>query len=272
MAVSQPTSHAAVNDLVARLLAGQQSALGPRLLGLYLDGSLALGAFDAESDIDFIAVTASEVSSLEFLALQALHDRLAALDNPWALQLEGSYISAAALRRYDLAHAVHPNLERGDGERLEWKHHHADWVIHRHVLREHGLNLLGPPPATLVDPVSAADLRAAVASILESWYAGMLADPSPLRSRGYQSYAVLSLCRILYTLETGAVAPKRAAAGWAVAALGPPWSALIDRAWQGRQQPAAGALPADVEATLALIRLALARARPRGPGSPAPPG
>jgi hypothetical protein len=32
------------------------------------------------------------------------------------------------------------------------------WVIHRHMLREHGVVLAGPPPHTLIDPVQPDEL------------------------------------------------------------------------------------------------------------------
>ena len=105
-----------VNAMVTALLSGVQAVLGPRLLGLYLDGSLALGDFDADSDIDFIAVLEGDVTVDEFAALQAMHHRLAALDSPWATELEGSYLSSAALRRHDPASPAFPNLERGRTE------------------------------------------------------------------------------------------------------------------------------------------------------------
>jgi hypothetical protein len=41
-------------------------------------------------------------------------------------------------------------------------------VIHRHVVREHGVALAGPDPRTLIDPVDARDLRAAVVSLVVS--------------------------------------------------------------------------------------------------------
>ena len=48
--------------------------------------------------------------------------------------------------------------------------------------------------------------------------------------RGSQAFIVLSLCRLLYSLETGKVASKSAAAGWALKKLGECWQALIGQA------------------------------------------
>ena len=38
-------------------------------------------------------------------------------------------------------------------------------------------------------------------------------------SQGYQAYAILSMCRVLYTLEFGTVVSKPAAARWAQGTL-----------------------------------------------------
>jgi hypothetical protein len=85
----------------------------------------------------------------------------------------------------------------------------------------------------------------------------MLNDPARLNVRGYQSYTVLTMCRILYTLEYGAVVSKPVAARWAKENIDGRWAPLIERAVDGRHHPQSAALPEDVGGTLALIRYTL---------------
>lgn len=251
----QPTPYPEVNALLAALLENVRSVLGDRFIGMYLDGSLACGGFDADSDIDFVVIVDREIDPAGLAALQAMHARIAASESPWALQLEGSYIPAAAIRRYRPPDVLHPNLERGPGERLKVVGHDEDWIVHRHNLREHGIPLAGPDPRTLIDPVPPGELRDAMRTILRKWWAGFLGERAPrLQNRGYQSYAVLSMCRILYTLETGAVASKRAAADRAKTFLSADRGRLIDRAWDGRRHPGDPARAEDVAETQEFIR------------------
>jgi hypothetical protein len=128
MSVFAPTAYPDVNLLLAELLAAARQALGEQLIGLYLYGSLAIGGFKpGRSDIDFLAVTAAELSPAELAALQGMHRRLAAGPSPWAGELEGSYIPAAALRRYDPRRTLHPHIDRGSNE-LRIEQHDTDWV------------------------------------------------------------------------------------------------------------------------------------------------
>lgn len=249
-----PTPHTDVNALVHTLLDRVRATLGARFVAMFLDGSLALGDFDEASDIDFIVATDEEVSPELFEALRAMHDEIARLPTPWAIQLEGSYISVEALRRFNPTLATHPNLERGRGERLKMTQHDASWVVHRAIAYERGIPLAGPPPQDLIDPVSPEELRVAMRAMLPGWKEWLLDHPERLTPRGYQSYTVLSMCRVLYTLRQGAVASKPAAARWAQAELGPHWRPLIERAIEGRHIPDTAALPADIEQTLALVR------------------
>ena len=216
MKTIDPTPYPDVNAILQLLLVSIQTVLGSHLIGMYLDGSLTSDAFDQASDIDFIVVTDEEVSGELFLALQAMHDRMATVDSCWAIQLEGSYISQRALRRYDPTHALHPNIERGTGERLKMLDHDAALVIHMAIVCERGIPLLGPASQTLIDPISPADLQQAMLSMLPAWATHLLHEPAQLAARGYQSYVVLSLCRVLYTLHYGTVASKPAAARWAL--------------------------------------------------------
>lgn len=257
MDISPLTPFFEVNGLLRDLQEGAQDILGGQFVGMYLDGSLATGGFDADSDLDFVIITGEEVCANSFLCLKALHDGLAAGNTYWATNLEGTYISRHAVRRHDPDYIWHPNIERGGGESLKIAEHDESWVVHRWVLREHGITLVGPDPRTLIDPVSANDLQRAMSAALTGWAASILGHSEEINNLGYQTYTVLTVCRILYTLHSGTIASKPVAARWAQETLGEPFTSLIERAWFGRHNPGLAAPSEDVITTLNLIRYAL---------------
>lgn len=230
------TPYPDVDAAVHHLRSAAQAILGSGFRGMYLTGSLALGDFDPRSsDIDFVVVTAADVTADQLSALQAMHARFNASDSPWATEVEGIYIAWDALRRHDPARVWHPHIERGPRETLRMDHLDSGWVVQRHIVREKGIVIAGPPPRTLIDLVEPDDLRRAVALFMDVWWGPMVHDPWPLARPGYQAYAVLTMCRMLYTLEQGAVASKPAAARWARGQLGHRRAALIDRALAWRK-------------------------------------
>jgi hypothetical protein len=60
--------------------------------------------------------------------------------------------------------------------------------------------------------------------------------------RFYRSYAVFTLCRILYTHQTGDIASKARAARWALRVVPPRWHSLVQAAG-GEQTGGRGSLP-----------------------------
>lgn len=82
-----------------------------------------------------------------------------------------------------------------------------------------------------------------------------------MKYRGYQSYTVLSLCRVLYTLQYGTVVSKPVAVRWAQETLGERWVPLIERTWEGRHHPGLEASADDVKGTLEFIQYSLERSR-----------
>jgi hypothetical protein len=252
---AHPTPYADVNAVLDALLAGARGVLGDHFAGLYLYGSLASGDFDPErSDIDFVVVTAGELPGELLPALEAMHAGLASGDGrKWAAKLEGSYVPRRALRRYDPEDAPRPQLNEG---RFYVARHCSDWVIQRHVLREHGVALSGPPPSTLIDPVTPDDLRGAVRGILREWWEPLLLDHERLSMDVYRAYAVLTMCRALYTLRHGAIASKPVSARWARAELGARWAGLIERASAWRD----GAPSGDMSGAADFVRFTLGRA------------
>jgi predicted nucleotidyltransferase len=254
------TRYPEVNQLLLTLLQTVQTILADQFIGMYLFGSLASGGFDEDSDIDVLVVTVDEMSGESFAALQAMHAQIYAGDSPWTVQLEVSYIPQAALRRYDPANARHPHIDRGS-ERFFMMAHNESWIVQRHVLRQRGVTLAGPAPQSLIDPISPTDLRRAMLAVLNQWTPQFLEEPDRLKHRGGQSYIVLTLCRILYTLHHGTVVSKHAAARWAQENLVAEWTPLIEQAWAGRHNPGLEAHPEDVNGTLAFIRFALEQGR-----------
>ncbi|MGB8982888.1 MAG: aminoglycoside adenylyltransferase domain-containing protein [Anaerolineales bacterium] len=257
-----PTSYPDVNQILDLLLARVQEILGGQFVGMYLHGSLANGGFDQDSDIDVIVVTATDVSVEAFAALADMHEQITKLDSPWAIQLEVSYIPQNALRRFDRKNNLHPHMDRGHDEVLHMLAHESDWIVQRHILRERGIVVVGPDPKTLIDPITPQDLRQAVVDVLPLWLHPVLNEPSKIRARGYQSFFVLSLCRVLYTLKYGEIIPKQVAAKWGKENLDPHWTPLIERAWLGRQNSGLDAEPEDIQGTLEMMRCVLGQITP----------
>jgi predicted nucleotidyltransferase len=251
-----PTPSPDVNAVLHVLLSQVQTTLGDRFIGLYVYGSLASGDFNPQrSDIDFLVVTTDELPEEMLLALEAMHTHVVASDLKWATRLEGDYIPQTALRRYDPAQARYPHL--GVDGHFDVEQHGSDGVIQRYMTREQGITLAGPAPETLIDPIQPDELRQATLEVLLGWWAPMLHDPAHLHSSEYQAYAVLTMCRALYTLQYGAIVSKSVAARWAQEALGERWAALIERAsaWQHDEQLD------DLNETLDFIRYTLERSQ-----------
>ena len=243
----RPTPYADVNAVIAELLARVRTILGPRFIGLYLDGSLAIGAFDpAKSDIDFLVVTDDDLPDAIVQALHDMHAQLAAA-SAWGPEIEGSDIPRGALRRFDAGNARHPYIDRGRAN-LAVEQHDVDWIVHRHVLREHGVAVVGPALKTLIDPLTPADLRGAVREMLADWWRPAPACRANLDHPFYRAYAVLTMCRMRYTLAHGTVVSKPVAAEWTRTTC-PRWRRLIDDALAWSRET-----PPDLDATLDFIR------------------
>jgi predicted nucleotidyltransferase len=85
------TGYVEVDAVLAELLAGVRGTLGPQLVGVYLDGSLATGDFaQHSSDIDVLVVTEGVLAEEVIAALGTMHARLAAGTSKWARELISS--------------------------------------------------------------------------------------------------------------------------------------------------------------------------------------
>jgi Aminoglycoside adenylyltransferase, C-terminal domain len=92
---------------------------------------------------------------------------------------------------------------------------------------------------------------------ITGWGQEIIANPDCYNNHFHQTFIVLNYCRMLHDLYAGFPGSKLAGAEWAKANLEPSWSALIDRAWDGRPDPASSvrrpAAPEDFESALKFV-------------------
>jgi hypothetical protein len=259
-----PTQYPELNQVLAELVAGVQSALGADLLAAVLQGSFAVGDADEFSDVDWTMVMRDELTEDQAAALQAVHARIYALPSAWAQHLEGSYFPAEVLRQH--ADCSRELWYLDNGSRSLVRSTHCNTKVVRWVVRRNGISLAGLPPESLVDPISPEELCAEIRDTMREWGGQILGDPEHYENRFYQGFIVLSYCRMLHSLAIQSVASKRAGAEWARAKLDARWQGLIERSWATRPVPEVSVGtppdPQDFTATLEFVRYALQRIAP----------
>ena len=223
--IAQPTPYQEVNAFLNLLLSHMRSILGDHFAGLYIGGSLALGDFNPNrSDLDFVASTVDELPLETIVALEEMHTQLWNTGAKWARKLDGSYVPQHVLRRWTSNDMPCPFVEEDQFTITN----QGSAVIQRYIIRQHGVVVAGPSPSTFIDLVGASDLRHALRDNVEQWWRPLLDDPDWVQQSQKQPFAILTMCRALYTLEHGIVASKPVAARWFQLMIGGEWTELIE--------------------------------------------
>ncbi len=242
-----------------------QAILKENFLGAYLGGSFAHGGWDAFSDVDFIVVIEQDLTPPVREELKVVHARIFTREHYWARHLEGSYFPKAILG--DLSRTDEPIWYLDNGSLNFERSTHDNTLVVRWVLRECGVTLAGPEPSAWIPPVPEGMLKAEVWKTMQDWGGEVLRDDYRIDNRWAQAFTVLSICRMLHTLDVGEVHSKPEGAAWAKEALDPDWADLIDDALSARPnqydkcyEPSD---PHQVERTKAFMRYALDAAQTR---------
>ncbi len=218
-----------VNEIAAEI--------NENLVGIYLVGSLALGDFDLDSDVDFLVVTCRELTESDMGPLQAVQTRVHELAGYPAKHLEGSYISLGDLNDRSTVGKKPLYYFDNGSTTYELATHDNQWHV-RWVLRERGITLAGPKPETLMPPIPIQEMLDEIKAtliLIRGFFQEEINHPLGFwNSRFGQSFAVLTYCRMLLTLHTGTVQSKKAGMIWAKQFIDPRWVGLLDQAWEER--------------------------------------
>lgn len=205
-----------------------RDVLGDNVMGVYLHGSAVLGGLRPTSDLDVLVVVREPTTAAE---RRALVGRI--------LEISGRRAPLGPARPVELIVVVGADLR-------PWRYPPRAELLYGEWLRddyEAGVvpapgpmpdlaplvtmtlagdrALVGPPPADVLDPPPAADLRRAIVEGVPS----LLTDLGPDTRN-----VILTLARIWATLATGRILAKDAAADWALARLPAAERVVLERA------------------------------------------
>jgi len=194
--------------------------LGDNVQAIYLYGSAVAGRLKPASDLDFLAVISeptngtqrrSLVDGLEPISRRGARPQkwrpveltlvVASDIKPWRFPPRTDFQYGEWLRdRFD---AGHLEPERPDN---------PDLALLIAMARENGRALVGPAPTDLLPDLPKADLRTALLGVVPDLMADVDTDTANV---------LLTLARVLHTLETGDFASKDVAADWSLNRLKP---------------------------------------------------
>jgi len=213
------------SSVLDRLATQLPGLLGDNLVGIYLYGSVRDPSFvPSRSDIDCIAVTTRPLDDRMFVSLQDWFADALGRD-PSFLRLQMSFLTKHRVLEDDPSACLYQfgNLTRSgsDGNPIIW----LDFF-------QRGATLAGPDPRSFVPRITSSILEEALAR--EVRYLDdeiRLKKQSEWRDRvSYRAYAVLTLCRILYSSAMGEITSKTKAATWTLANAPERFHVLIRKA------------------------------------------
>jgi hypothetical protein len=193
-------------------LVGLKAALSEKLVGVYLYGGWAFPEGNVKGDIDFHVILKSPLNAKEKSALREFHASIGVKFPLLAGEgLDGYYLLLAETRQ-----RMSPRHQLLDGVVDD------SWALHcAHIRAGRCMILYGPDPKEIYPAPSWIQLEGALLGEIQ-YVKKHLAD--------YPAYAVLNLCRLMYSFKTrDVVISKHAAAQWARNAF-PGKSAYIDTA------------------------------------------
>ncbi len=219
-----------IKELLKSLTNGISLVLGENLLGFYLTGSLTYDDFNPlRSDIDLLAVVRKPLNSKELVQIKKLHLKIENQFKKWAKRIECSYLPVELMK--SILPPKKPRPYYGEGVLYPQAPYGNEWIINQYLLYYYSVALKGPEFSSLVDkPIDIKDVQDACRKDLVDEWQPKIQEPKYLNNSHYQSYVILNLCRILYTIKKDDVASKSVSSKWVINNFGDHWGDLIREA------------------------------------------
>jgi predicted nucleotidyltransferase len=197
-------------EVMTRLAADLAEVLGDDLLSLALHGSWVLGDFaPGRSDLDVLAVLATDPTAATLAELDDVHARLEADFPEWSSHVEVDYVSAEAVEAVvQGTDESHPMIRISPGEPLHEVKASRHYVLNWAAALQADQPIAGAAPSTVLPAIDRRLIHQVVLQHVRAWPEWV----HDMQATGAQAYAVLTLCRAAETLATRRQVSKLAAA------------------------------------------------------------
>ena len=230
--IDKLTPYKDVNEILQFFTSGVIDIFGKNLTGIYLTGSLSYGAFHYDrSDIDTTVILNNPISPVELEAIKNFHKQIETKFNKWAKRLECTYTPIEMLPSILPPEKPRPWYWGGEGILYEEAPYGNEWIINNYLLYNYAIPLVGPNFKDLTNPIDIEEVQKACIRDLFTEWEPKIANKDWLDDSHYESYFILNLCRILYTVICKSASTKDAATAWAKNKYGV-WADLINSADQ----------------------------------------
>lgn len=190
--------------------------------GVYLYGSIALGAFDEKkSDIDFIVLLKRTATEQEVEIIKDIHNQLSKED--LGSRMDGMYIQTPDISKGNEAMHPYPYCSEGVVKVGHWDINHVTWW----VLKNNGIVLLGTDIQELKVSTEWEDFLGTLKyNINQYWYEKTKEIQDSLSDEIVEA-VTSTICRILHSLEYEQIISKKEALAKGLSMLPNVWHPLL---------------------------------------------
>jgi predicted nucleotidyltransferase len=184
-----------------------------KVVGIYLFGSLTYGGFDRKrSDIDLVVITKTFFKDYELDEIREMHKKLEKVNPYWSKRYEVSYTPVEMLKEKEPPKISRPYYNVIFYDEATYGN---EWLINNYLLYNHGITVYGPDFKTLlVENIEIQDIQQCCIKDFFAEWLPKINDDKWLSNSHYQSYLVVNVCRILYTVFNREVANKQISCSW----------------------------------------------------------
>lgn len=196
------------------------------MYGLYLYNSVAMGNFEPQySDVDFVVIIKSKLTNKELSKLKILHD-IFGLKYKYGSKLDGMYL------QYNMLGQMNDDIEKypyvKDANLCEAGYFDINYVTWW-SLKEYEMAIESPSIKGELINISFSDVIQTMKYNLNEYWLSKLRTTEIFEQDMWVEFAVVTLSRIVYTLQGGEIKSKSKSCLY-IATEYPKWNDIIDEA------------------------------------------
>lgn len=203
-----------------------------KIVGVYIYGSIALGAFHIEtSDVDFVTVISDSVNKAEKQQIIELHKKLR--KSTLGKRMDGMYIPLADLGKYN--HEINEYVYCADGKADigHWDINAVTWW----TLKNQGITVIGKEAEDLPFQIKWDDVVNTMKYNVEHYWLEKAKRPYLFFIEEWVESAVVTMGRILYTLDHKTIVSKDRGLQYMLELYSHKWEPLLREVERIRYNP-----------------------------------